>query len=346
MKKRLCNSILVLATIVIGLSISVTMAANDADLIPPEVLKQMDPDIRSGKRPTFATIRQGDIFGLRQNPKFKEDFVRFDFDVTKLSTVQNRIVENWIRSGYNPVYMVNEDFQKYSLFLKPSKFLSSSTSKTSLLRHSVNTDCGKVSFQAVVRHDRGVSYRDRYYYWLACFAGVTEEWSVIAEAGGGNAVAGSFPLGEGRIVFMSTPSGTDARRWTLNFWHWAMGLGVPGAADTSIAGAGAAESGLTLREVKKYDSIVLKNGDTVTGIIENKNFTVKSSYGTVPFESSKIAKIVFEGSGSNVDVIRLKVGDKLSGVVQDEKITVKLVSGTSIDLAKDKVKEINIRREK
>ena len=59
---------------------------------------------------------------------------------------------------------------------------------------------------------------------------------MIAEEGGGNAVAGSIPLGEGRIVFQSAVSGTDARRWQLNFWHWAMGLGVPGAADTSIAG--------------------------------------------------------------------------------------------------------------
>ena len=72
----------------------------------------------------------------------------------------------------------------------------------------------------------------------------------------------------------------------------------------------------------------------------NDKLTVKASYGSLPFNVDDIAKIVFEGSGSNVDAIRLKVGDNISGVVIDEKITVKLVSGTLIVLSKDKVKEI------
>ena len=70
--------------------------ANDADLIPPEVLKQMDPDIRSGKRPTFATIHQGDIFGLRETPKFDTDFVKFDFAVSNLSTVPEYIYSSTV----------------------------------------------------------------------------------------------------------------------------------------------------------------------------------------------------------------------------------------------------------
>lgn len=208
-----------------------------------------------------------------------------------------------------------------------------------LLRHPVNTDCEKVQFSRSYCENPG----DKSRYWnICCITNLPEEGALIVEAGGGNAVCGSFPLGEGRVLFKSTLSGTDSRRWELNFWHWAMGLGVPGAAETGILGSGS--SGLTLNEAQKYDSLVLKNGDTVTGTVENKNFTLKSSYSEIAFETSEIAKIVFEGVGSNVDVVRLKVGDKISGVVQDEKVTIKLVSGTSIEVEKDKVKEIQIRR--
>ena len=57
----------------------------DVDIIPPEILKLMDKDILSGKRPVIAKIRQGEIFGLRKNPKIDADFVTFDFDVDNLS---------------------------------------------------------------------------------------------------------------------------------------------------------------------------------------------------------------------------------------------------------------------
>lgn len=331
--------LLALITIMMLFVISIETAySNDADFIPPEVLRNMDPDIRSGKRPTFAAIKQGDIFGLRENPQFKEDFVIFDFDVAKLSTVQKRIVENWIRSGVNRLFLKDKDIETYSTLLSPVR--SGRTIQTpNLLRHAVNTDCEILTFANL-----GRIYKEKWIWPFPCLHNVQEESSMIVEAGSGEAIAGSFSLGEGRVVFQVTVSSTDARRWQLNFWHWAMGLGVPGAADVSIAGSGAADSGLTLETVKKYDSIVLKNGDTVTGIVQNETFTVKASYGTVLFETDKIAKIVFEGSGRNVDVIRLKVGDKLSGIVQDENITVKLVSGTEVELAKDKVKEITIRR--
>ena len=327
------------------MSSGIVFADNDADLIPPEVLKQMDPDIRSGKRPIFATINQGDIFGLRENPRFEADFVRFNFGVSTLSTVQQRIIENWIRTGHNTVHLPDSDIYKYASLLSPVKSTGQLLSKKSseprswgnctLLRHPVNTDCDKVQFE---RHN---IYSGSYRY-ISCFTNLPEEGVVIAEAGGGNAVCGSFSLGEGRIIFNSSVSGTDSRRWQLNYWHWVMGFGVPGAANTEILGSGS--SGLTLKEAVKHDAMTLKNGDAVTGTIENEKFTVKASYGDMVFETDKIAKIVFEGAGNNVDVIRLKVGDKISGVVQDAKIKIKLVSGEAVEIDKDKVKEIQIRR--
>ncbi len=336
-------------------SSGIAFAANDADLIPPEVLKQMDPDIRSGKRPIFTTINQGDIFGLRENPIFEADFVRFNFGVSNLSTVQQRIIENWIRAGHNTVYMSDTGIYKYASLLSPVRFTDQLRSRSgssssggfvnsTLLRHPVNTDCEKVQFSCSYLKSRPSRY-DSYYTWaICCFTNLAEEGTVIAEAGGGNAVCGSFPLGEGRIIFQSSVSGTDSRRWQLNYWHWVMGLGVPGAANTEILGSGS--SSLTLKEAVKHDAMTLKNGDTVTGTIENEKFTVKASYGDMVFETDKIAKIVFEGAGNNVDVIRLKVGDKISGVVQDAKIKIKLVSGEAVEIDKDKVKEIQIRRSK
>lgn len=132
------------------------LAANDADLIPPEVLKQMDQDIRSGKRPIIETIHQGDIFGLRENPKFGADFVKFDFDVSKLSTVQQRIIENWIRAGQNVVYLANVEVLNYGPLPGPvgcsyNNRCSRNVSdfywvNCTLLRHAVNTDCEKIKF--------------------------------------------------------------------------------------------------------------------------------------------------------------------------------------------------------
>ena len=100
------------------------------DTIPPEILKQMDPDILTGKRPFFATLRQGEIFGLRDQPKFKGDFVRLDFELKKLSIVQRNIVQKWMRSGTNRIFLKDEDCIKYSDLLSPvygskSKQLSS-----------------------------------------------------------------------------------------------------------------------------------------------------------------------------------------------------------------------------
>ena len=49
-------------------------------LVPPEVLRELDPDILSGKRPTIKSIGQAEIFALREAPKFDEDFVTLSFD--------------------------------------------------------------------------------------------------------------------------------------------------------------------------------------------------------------------------------------------------------------------------
>jgi len=301
--------------------------AADTDGIPPEVLKQMDPDILAGKRPSFAEVSQGDIFGLREKPKLDADFVRLNFDVDLLSTVQREIVEKWIRSGANRILLQGSAINMYVSLLAPAKAsgfgLKDQRYQFELQRHPVNTDCKEVLFY-------GTKYG--FYSW-------PQGATVIAKFNDW-AACGSFKVGEGDIVFYPVVTGNDSRRWMLNFWHWALGLPVPGAAETSTAGG----SSMTLSEAAKYDSIALKNGDTITGVILNGSFTIKTSYAELAFERAKIEKIVYEGAGANLDAITLRVGDKISGVVKEQKVQIKLVAGQTSEIDKDKIKSIQMRK--
>src|SRR5205823_784758 len=106
--------------------------------------------------------------------------------------------------------------------------------------------------------------------------------------------------------------GPDQRRWNLNFYHWALDLRVPGAAETGATASsdGGASAG------KQDDMIVLKNGDKITGEVLNKKFTIKTSYAELAFDREKVDQIILEGAGANIDEMVLKAGDKLSGVLQ------------------------------
>jgi hypothetical protein len=333
-----------LAIVVIGLiSISGMVGyAADEDLIPPEVLKQMDGDIRGGKHPTFAKVRQGEIFGLRDQPKFDADFVRLDFDVAKLSTIQRQIVEKWIRSGVNRIYLADGDFAAYGSLFSPVFYSRTSTYgndrqlAANLLRHKVNTDCSQLRFYAPYARDK-----DNRKPWIApCLKNLPIDSTVIVEAGGGEALCGSFKLEAADVVFKLTTTGNDSRRWELNFWHWALGLPVPGAAETGVAGT----SSLTLVQAAQYDAVILKNGDTITGEVLNETFTVKTSYASLQFDRAKLDKVDLEGAGANLDIVTLRVGDKISGVLETSKINVKLVAGQETAIDKDKIKTIRFRR--
>jgi len=294
--------------------------------------------LRAGERPKIAKIRQGDIFGLRDNPKFDADFVTFDFDPDSLSSVQEEIVRKWIRCGYNNIYLKDKQIVTYGSFFRPAEAVwrrdgYHDCRAGKLLRHSVNTDCKKVRFY----DESAYRFKDCYYGFRNLPPGST----VIVEGDSGIAASGSFPVGEGRCFFRNTAYGTDARRWYLNWMHWALGLPVPGAADTEILGG----AGITLEQAAQHDSVTLRNGDTITGDILNDSFTIQTSYGRLTFKRAEVEKIVVEGAGTNVDVLRLRIGDKLSGVLQDSKIRLRLVSGTVTELDKDKVKEVRLRRE-
>jgi hypothetical protein len=203
--------------------------ADDTETIPPEILKQMNKEILEGKRPTIHQLRQGEIFSLRENPKFQTDFVTFDFDIEKISSVQMEILENWIRSGNNKIYLEDLQILKYISLFKPviSDFVYKEANKR--LRHPVNTDVKDVLFSTWKLH--GNIYDKRFSYEF--LNNLPIHASIIVE-GAGEAVCGSFRLNQGEVYFLNTVKGRDARRWLLNYWHWAMGFKVLGAADTNI----------------------------------------------------------------------------------------------------------------
>lgn len=92
-----------------------------------------------------------------------------------------------------------------------------------------------------------------------------------------------------------------------------------------------------------YDRIQMKNGDKVSGLIQNDALTIKTSYASLKFSPDKLTSVEFEGAGANLDKVVLRVGDKLSGVLETPKITIKLTAGGDAEIDKDKIKLIRFR---
>ena len=58
------------------------------------------------------------------------------------------------------------------------------------------------------------------------------------------------------------------------------------------------------------DQIKLKNTDLISGEIVNPNIKLRTSYGSLVLPLHKIASIVFEGGGANVDSVVLRLGTR------------------------------------
>ncbi len=328
MKNIIVGLVLIMSfALSIGLSL-----AGDEDIIPPEILKQMDKDILQGNRPIISKIRQGEIFNLRNNPLIDADFVTFQFEPGNLSSVQKEIIKNWIHSGVNKLFIKGRNISKYRYFFSPMKVGSRVTSNIELLRHPVNTDCNSVKF---------VSHRDkRNNEYGNCFLDLPMDASSIVETNKGEVVCGNFQIGKGKVYFINPPHDTDARRWILNWWHWALGLRVPGSSETAIL-AGAV---VPLADKGKYDFIELKNGDRISGDILNKSFTIKTAYANLTFDILKVIEVSFDEGYKKTDIISLSTGDRLSGSIQDSAVKVKLTVGREIEIEIGRVKNIQMKK--
>lgn len=148
--------------------------------------------------------------------------------------------------------------------------------------------------------------------------------------------SGRLVVGNSQVYFLNTPEGPDQPRFMMNFWHWALGLKVPGAVDP-LGGTMASTSRASL------DFVRLKNGDEVSGRVLNETLTLKASYATLTFKRSEIDSIVIEGGTNNNDEVRLVIGDRITGVLQEDTIRLRLAGGEETEIAKDKIKEFQIR---
>ncbi len=125
----------------------------------------------------------------------------------------------------------------------------------------------------------------------------------------------------------------DNERFAVNVDQWLAGFHVPGSASP-----GSAANGTQARP--QFDSVVLKNGDNISGTIQNENLEIKTSYASVTFGIEEISRITIEGGGANTDVIVLSNRDRLSGMLQTPLIKVLIPSGTILEIEKDKIKNL------
>ena len=86
----------------------------DNSTIPPNILKQMEPDICSNKRPKIVVLAQNDIFKLEETPKIDADFVQFSFAPPALSTAQNKVLLSWVSAGHNKILLRDGQIATYA----------------------------------------------------------------------------------------------------------------------------------------------------------------------------------------------------------------------------------------
>ncbi len=92
------------------------------------------------------------------------------------------------------------------------------------------------------------------------------------------------------------------------------------------------------------DSIILKNGDVLSGNIITDKYKLHTSYGDFVLNKKEISIIEFEGSGKNIDSVLLKSGDKLSGDFLFDLIEIKLGGSRLATIDKEKIKKIQMKK--
>jgi hypothetical protein len=221
------------------------LAADSA--MPPEVEKQFDPEILSGKRPKTVILMQSMILGLRDQPKLDADVVTIGFTFSSLQPAQRTALQNWFQTGSNKVYFD----------LSPSNIFDTTTSRAtsplptdlitrgfryqvawvndkSLAKHVVNTDCDglRLGYFHNPRDAWGMKEGE-----VVELTGYPEEGSEVIIRGKTGMVAGKFVYGKTECFFLGAALGGPAKaRWEKNFWQWALGLKVPGAANNGSGG--------------------------------------------------------------------------------------------------------------
>lgn len=89
--------------------------------------------------------------------------------------------------------------------------------------------------------------------------------------------------------------------------------------------------------------IILNNGDTLSGEIASKNFSLKTHYGKYLFKSDEISIIIFKVKGKKNCTVTLRKGDKLSGVLLSNKIEIDIGGGRLATINSDEIKKITFK---
>lgn len=94
-----------------------------------------------------------------------------------------------------------------------------------------------------------------------------------------------------------------------------------------------------MRNTSMTHIIILRNGETLTGQVTTREFSIKTSYAELTFKKSEIVHIHFENPPQfTQDEMLLLASDVLKGVVSPATVTIKLgSSGQTVKLSKDKI---------
>ena len=216
--------------------------------LPPDLEKQFDPDILSGKRPKTVILMQSMILGLQNQPKLDADVVTIGFTFSSLQPAQRTALQNWLQTGSNKVFLDLAPSNIYDtvtnrataslptdLITRGFRYQIAWGNDKSLAQHVVNTGCDglRLGYFHNPRDTWGMKEGE-----VVELTGYPEEGSELIIRGKTGMVAGKFVYGKTECLYLGAALGGQAKtRWEKNFWQWALGLKVPGAATPATAPA-------------------------------------------------------------------------------------------------------------
>lgn len=294
----------------------------DRTALPPEVAARMRPEIISGERPVILLLRREDIHGLRTAPRLNCDFVQLSINYKDLTSIQQAVLAQWLRGGYNRVLLRGVDMSLYApLFELQGNYGGTRFVRLTLNEHVANTDCVTV--------EGNISLRK-----------LPEGSETIATLNGEPA-CGAFHHGKSIIYFIPELRGTDAERWLLNFYHWSLGQDVPGASSAIVEPPPQPVSAPTNSIV-----LLLKNGDEISGEIDQASFAWEADGKRARVKREAIASIVIDasadGPANKKDRLTTRSGRLFGGLFLEDELRIRLPAGDERVVARDAIKVIRL----
>jgi len=311
---------LILSLAVAGLMSSPEVAegvSRLADNLSPIVRDAMDAGIVSGERPKIIKLGNLDIESLVSKPRLDADFVKFKFIAADTTSTQREILSTWLDKGFNHILLTGIEMKLYGGFFGlKANYYSRRQGSLTLSNHVVNTDCTEltcnVDFEAL------------------------PEGSDIIASRANRAAAGRFTYGKTMVYFHPDPVGNDEARWMLNFYHWALGMDVPGPAAEIL--------NKRIADVRigkgTHDSLTLRTGDVIKGVLDVKDQKLKTLDGPRAFTRKDIDMIILEFTADKKDKVALRDGKEFTGTLLAADFKILSGDGKVQTYSRDSVKVI------